>query len=207
MWNQFQARPSQWLSFGFQQYRRGDLVTLISPRKFHLSAPFSINYRHPPNYITRYVPAWIHKELHEIVLHIDGASCRHHRTGFSFSSTTVPQMVENTAKMIGIEISKTMHCYDVHFSLGEKQITETRCLKQHAFFVDSLCVSFFFVHSNFDVFRPSRREGSNQEEGSKSGSRIDISISRTSQRSPFRSEKGAKRRAIPSFWETKGAQG
>ena len=38
MWNQFQARPPQCLSFGFQLSRRDDLTTQISPRKLHLSA-------------------------------------------------------------------------------------------------------------------------------------------------------------------------
>ena len=46
--NRFQARPSQCLSCGFQQHRRDDLVTLISPRKLHL-------------HITRPVPARIKK--------------------------------------------------------------------------------------------------------------------------------------------------
>ena len=48
---------------------------------------------------------------------------------FSFSSTTVPQMVENTLQKP--KKSKNYNFGDVHFSFGDKQILETRCVKQH----------------------------------------------------------------------------
>ena len=55
---------------------------------------------------------------------------------FSFSSTTVPQMVEKKEckNEVAQNFEKKKHFFDVHFSLGEKQILETRCIKQHAFF-------------------------------------------------------------------------
>ena len=49
--------------------------------------------------------------------------------------------------MRGIEIlkkKKKNHFCDVHISFGEKQILETRCIKQHAFLVDPLGVSHDF---------------------------------------------------------------
>ena len=58
---------------------------------------------------------------------------------FSFSSTTVPKMEENTVQNEGSQnFEKYMHFCDVHFSLTDQQILETRCIKQHAFLVDPL---------------------------------------------------------------------
>ena len=47
-------------------------------------------------------------------------------------------MEENSAKMRDTENSKKYACLDVHFSFGEEQILETRCIKQRVFWVDPL---------------------------------------------------------------------
>ena len=79
-------------------------------------------------------------------------------------------MVENTMKNEGAQkIENICILCDVHFSLGEKQFLDTRCVKQHAFLVDQLHDFYGF---------------SNAQE---------ISIPRTSQRCPFRPTRVPKR--------------
>ena len=62
---------------------------------------------------------------------------------------------------------------------------------------------------NFGAFQTPKKEGSNQERSSKSGSRVEMSSPRTSQRGPFWAEEGGpKVGAIPSFERRKkGAEG
>ena len=68
----------------------------------------------------------------------------------------------------------------MHFSLGEKQILQTRCIKQHAFLVDPLREKkMVFGSTQFDVFFDVLRRSS-----------VEISISRTSKGAPFRSKRG-----------------
>ena len=110
---------------------------------------------------------------------------------FSFSSTIVPQMAENTVHKWGDRKFSKKHFCEVHFSLGEKQILETRCIKQHAFFGRSTAwfICFFFECSHFDVIWPTKKGGSNQERRTKLRSRVwsrvEISITRTSQKGPI----------------------
>ena len=63
-----------------------------------------------------------------------------------------PQMVETECKNEGGSNFKKMYFCDVHFSLGEKQILETRCIKQHAFLVDPQGVSFDFSSTHTLMF-------------------------------------------------------
>ena len=97
----------------------------------------------------------------------------------------------------------------MHFSFGEKQILETRWIKQHAFLVDHLRdLSGFSSAHTFDVFWPPNGEAPNQEKGIEikvpRRSRVEILIPRTSQKGPFRPKWRPKRRAIPSFERRKG---
>ena len=120
-----------------------------------------------------------------------------------FFSTTVPQKTQCKNEGARNFEKISMFC-NVHLSLGEKQILETRCVKQHAFWSIHWMFHLIFAHSIFDVFRPPKKEGLNQEKGSKSGSRVEISTSRTSQRSPFRPNREPTREAIPSLERRKG---
>ena len=62
----------------------------------------------------------------------------------------------------------------------------------------------FFECSHFDVFLTSKKVGSKQERGSKSGSRVETSIPRTCQRAHSGRNGRAERRAITSFERRKG---
>ena len=119
---------------------------------------------------------------------------------FSFSSTTVPQRAENTVHKWGDRKfrKKKTHFCELHFSLGEKQILETRCIKQHAFFgrATAWFICGFFECSHFDVIWPTKKGGSNQERRSKLRSRVEISITRTFQKGPIPTEKGAKSKIL-----------
>ena len=103
----------------------------------------------------------------------------------------------------------------MHFSSGENQILETKCIKQHAFLVDPLGVSYDFPNAHTLIFllRKWEERDSKQERGSKSVFCVEISISQTPKgahsdrkrspkREPFRvlgDEKGPVLAAHPVF--------
>ena len=74
---------------------------------------------------------------------------------------------------------KTMHFFDVLFSFGEKQILETRCIKQHALLVDPLRDFYRFSNARPLMFFDSKR-GAQTKKGieirAPSRSRVEISI-------------------------------
>ena len=109
--------------------------------------------------------------------------------------SAVPKMLENTVQTWENSTSRNnTHFCDVHFSLHWKHIFVKPCLKQHACLAHPLRdLSGFFELSHLGVFRPPKKGGSNQEEGSKSDSRIEISIHPDPKEAIL-----AKRGAIPS---------
>ena len=72
------------------------------------------------------------------------------------------------------------------------QITNVFKPSHNMVLVHPLAVAFDFLHTPTLMFLNLRKGGSSQEKGSKSGSRIGISIPRTSQRGPFRPKRGQK---------------
>ena len=71
----------------------------------------------------------------------------------------------------GPKNSKNMHFCGVHFSFSEKQILETRCIKQHAFLVRPLRDLHGFSNAHTLMFLDPKERGSNKERRSKLRSR------------------------------------
>ena len=97
----------------------------------------------------------------------------------------------------------------MHSPLYKKHIFVKPCIKQHALLVDPLGVSYdFFAHSDFDVFFDSPKRGAQtKKRARKSGSRIENSISQTSQRGQFRPKRRGPKGCHSEFRETERAQG
>ena len=111
---------------------------------------------------------------------------------------------KHSAKMRVIEISKKTLVFDV-FSLGEKQILETRSIKQHAFLVNPLRAFYVFRMLTHWCFLTSSQKG---EPKPRKGLEIWLPHRNFEHpdlpKGPIPTEKGAKRAAIPSFERRKG---
>ena len=105
-----------------------------------------------------------------------------------------------------------MHFWDVHFSLGEKQILEIRCIEQHAFWGRSIAwFLWFFECLHFDVFFDTPKGGVKPRKEiemkvpRRSG--VEISISRTCQKGAHSDRKENQNGVHSEFWETQRVQG
>ena len=96
-------------------------------------------------------------------------------------------------------LKKCIFC-DVHLSSGEKQLLETKCIKQHAFWVDPLRVLYGFSKAHTLMFFYHQKGGLKPRKG------LEIWLPRRHfeppnlPKGPIPTEKVAKReRSIPSF--------
>ena len=116
-------------------------------------------------------------------------------------------MVQSLYKVGDTETHVTCHLdatREVRFSLGEKQILETRCIKQHACLVDPLGVTSDFLHSpTFDVFHLKKKRLKPRRKGIEikvpRRSRVEISSPRTSNSGPFRPKRRGQKEGHTEF--------